>query len=445
MIILYILFFFVTISLAVKSICFRPAVSKFAFVVAVIISPIIVNAQLSLNVVNQGLSIKNTNDSVIIFGNVIHNGVGSTQDGLIENDGNFYISGDWTNNNVSGGIFSSNHPGWVHLDSALQTINGTTLTHFNNLNLVGRDTTKKLLVGVDAEVEDTLSLNGIQFDVADNTIHVLSTDTAVVTRTTGLLNGGFVSSIDDGGLARNTANEQIYFFPVGSSIGTTRFRPVEITPNAVDPNTYKVRMANNEATDDTYDISNKEATVGDVNPYYYHKVTRVSGETNIDLTIYYDDTLDTDGVDFDIIAYWEDLSQWKNPELATAIPGNHGLSKGLRKDDFDKFITTSSTPVALSRNVDIAGEIFVANVFSPNGDGFNDFVFARGTALTEVEFIIYDRWGQKVFETKDITVGWDGKSPKGEPLNTAVFVYVVKGKFKNGDETTHKGNITLLR
>ncbi|MGB3948652.1 MAG: gliding motility-associated C-terminal domain-containing protein [Bacteroidia bacterium] len=440
MIIFYILFFLLTASLAVKSIGFKFAVSKVALILTLITSPVVLNAQLSLNVINQGLSIKNTNDSVIIFGNVIHNGVGSTQDGLIENDGNFYISGDWTNNNVSGGIFATNHNGWVHLDSALQTINGTTLTHFNNLNLVGQDTSKKLLVGVDAEVEDTLALNSIEFDIADNTVHVLSTDTAVVTRTIG-----FVSSIDDGGLARNTANEQIYFFPVGSSIGTTRFRPVEIKPATADPNTYKVRMANNDATDDGFDITTKEAIVGDINPYYYHKVTRLSGETNIDLTIYYDDTLDTDGVDFDIIAYWEDLSEWKNPDLATALPGNYGLPKALRKEGFDKFITTSSTPVALSRNVDIAGEIFVANVFSPNGDGFNDFVFARGKALTEIEFIIYDRWGQKVFETKDITVGWDGRSPKGEPLNTAVFVYVVKGKFKNGDEATQKGNITLLR
>ena len=440
MILFYLLFVFISALFVIKSSINSGFKAKLLIISTVLISPSTISAQLSLNVVNQGLNIKNTNNSVVVFGNVIHNGIGSTQDGVIENDGDLFIAGDWTNNNATGGVFSQNHSGWVHLDSALQTINGTSLTHFNNLNLVGQDTSKKLLVGVNAEVEDTLALNGVEFDVADNTILVLSTDTAVVTRTIG-----FVSSTDEGGLARNTASQQIYFFPVGSRLGTTRFRPVEITPNATDFNTYKVRMANNNATDDSYDITNKEATVGDVNPYYYHKVTRVSGESNIDLTIYYDDTLDTDGVDFDIIAYWEDLSQWKNPELATSVPANYGLSKGLRKDGFDKFIPTSSTPVALSRNVDIAGEIFVANVFSPNGDGFNDFVFARGTALTEIELIIYDRWGQKVFETKDITVGWDGRSPKGDPLNTAVFVYVVKGRFKNGDEATQKGNITLLR
>ena len=153
--------------------------------------------------------------------------------------------------------------------------------------------------------------------------------------------------------------------------------------------------------------------------------------------------MDAEGVEFDIIAYWEELSEWKNPGPASSTTG-YGLNRGLRFDGFDKFFPTESTAVALSHNVDIAGEIFVANVFSPNGDGINDFIYARGKALESVEFIIYDRWGVKVFETNDQSVGWDG-TYKGELLNTAVFVYVVRGKFKNGDESVTKGNITLLR
>jgi gliding motility-associated-like protein len=415
---------------------------KIAVLSTFIVLPSLLFSQtLPLNVINQGLDIRNTNDSIVIFGNVFHDASSSVQDGLIENDGHFYISGDWTNNNNTGGIFAPGHTGWVHLDSAVQTIKGNTMTHWNNLELSGLTDSAKFLVGVDTEIEDTLALNNHEFNAEKFTVYVLSTDTNAITRTTG-----YVSNTEDGGLARNTAFEATYSFPVGGRIvDTIRFRPVDIKPLTADPNTYKVRMANIDPTNDTdqqFDRDLHEATVGDINKFFYHRLTRINGTSNIDLTVYYD-SADAEGVEFDIIAYWEELSEWKNPGPASSALG-YGLNRGLRFDGFDKFFPTASTAVALSHNVDIAGDIFVANVFSPNGDGINDFIYARGKALESVEFIIYDRWGVKMFETNDITVGWDGRY-KGQALNTAVFVYVVKGKFKNGDETVAKGNFTLLR
>jgi gliding motility-associated-like protein len=67
-----------------------------------------------------------------------------------------------------------------------------------------------------------------------------------------------------------------------------------------------------------------------------------------------------------------------------------------------------------------------------------------GKGITEIKFTIFNRWGEKVFETNDINGGWDG-TYKGEPLNIGVFVYYVWGKLKNGEELTKKGNVTLLR
>lgn len=394
-----------------------------------------------LDVVNKGLQIKNTNDSVVVFGNFHHDAATSAQDGTIDNDGHFYISGNWINNNgPSGQIFTSGRSGWVHLDSAVQTITGTAMTRFNKLELGGNSDSTKYLVGVDAEVEDTLALNNHEFNIDGNTVTVLGVDTFLITRTSG-----FISSTDEGGLARNTSNNQTYSFPVGSSVGTTRYRPVDILPTTADPNTYKVGMRNYDADIDNFTRTTKEATVGDINDRFYHKVSRINGATPIDITVYFHDSADViDGV-YDILAYWADVSEWKNPgEVGTAVPENSEGLVGLKTFGFDNFLTTPSTPVALSYDVLIDGQIFVANVFSPNGDGFNDLIFARGKALISVEFVIYDRWGAKVFETNDITKGWDG-TKNGEQLNTAVFVYVVKGKFKNGDEVTQKGNITLLK
>lgn len=89
-------------------------------------------------------------------------------------------------------------------------------------------------------------------------------------------------------------------------------------------------------------------------------------------------------------------------------------------------------------------DIFVPNTFTPNGDGFNDIMYARGHKLAEIYFAIYNRWGEMVFETNNIKVGWDGNY-KGRPADVGVFGYYVKAKCQNGLETFKKGNITLIR
>jgi len=99
--------------------------------------------------------------------------------------------------------------------------------------------------------------------------------------------------------------------------------------------------------------------------------------------------------------------------------------------------------------------VFIPSLFSPNGDGMNDILYVRGNGIDKLELVIYDRWGEKVFEgdksqvwakekTYPTNVGWDG-TYKGQPLNTAVFVYILKGAFTDGKAIDEKGNITLIR
>jgi gliding motility-associated-like protein len=91
------------------------------------------------------------------------------------------------------------------------------------------------------------------------------------------------------------------------------------------------------------------------------------------------------------------------------------------------------------------GIVDVANAFSPNADGQNDIIYVKGYGIEELEFKIYNRWGQLIFESNDITIGWDGTF-KGVPQEAEVYVYTLKAKFKDGVETNlRKGNITLLR
>lgn len=92
-------------------------------------------------------------------------------------------------------------------------------------------------------------------------------------------------------------------------------------------------------------------------------------------------------------------------------------------------------------------QLFVPDAFSPNADGKNDKLgvyYPDISCIKELIFIVYDRWGEKVFEAADISVLWDG-TYKSKPMNTAVFVYYMQMKFVNGNEVVRKGNISLIR
>lgn len=92
-------------------------------------------------------------------------------------------------------------------------------------------------------------------------------------------------------------------------------------------------------------------------------------------------------------------------------------------------------------------QLFVPDAFSPNGDTRNDVLglyYPDPSCIKELEFIVYDRWGEKVFEATTLTATWDG-SYKGEPMNTAVFVYYMKVTFMTKEEIVRKGNISLIR
>jgi len=89
-------------------------------------------------------------------------------------------------------------------------------------------------------------------------------------------------------------------------------------------------------------------------------------------------------------------------------------------------------------------DVFVPNTFTPNGDGENDILYVRSNELEELYFAVYNRWGQLVYETSDITKGWDG-TYKGMKADPAVFAWYLRAKCHNGDELTKKGNTTLIR
>jgi gliding motility-associated-like protein len=95
-------------------------------------------------------------------------------------------------------------------------------------------------------------------------------------------------------------------------------------------------------------------------------------------------------------------------------------------------------------HVELIPAVGVPNAFSPNGDGENDVLYVKGQDVKSMDFKVFNRWGELVFETNDLTIGWDGVY-KGEPQEMEVYVWMLRVSFGNGTAVTKNGNVTLLR
>ena len=86
----------------------------------------------------------------------------------------------------------------------------------------------------------------------------------------------------------------------------------------------------------------------------------------------------------------------------------------------------------------------VPNAFTPLSGDINNKVFAKGFGISKLRFIIWNRWGQKVFETNDRNIGWDGKFNGAlQPMD--VYAYTLEVEFFDGKKASKKGDITLIR
>jgi gliding motility-associated-like protein len=106
--------------------------------------------------------------------------------------------------------------------------------------------------------------------------------------------------------------------------------------------------------------------------------------------------------------------------------------------------TLKTIYVEVQTNVCNEGVVYLPTGFTPNSDGVNDILYIRSNFITDVYLTIYDRWGEKLFETNDITKGWDG-TYKGKQLDQGVYGYYMTFTCNNGEQSFKKGNITLTK
>lgn len=86
----------------------------------------------------------------------------------------------------------------------------------------------------------------------------------------------------------------------------------------------------------------------------------------------------------------------------------------------------------------------VPGSFSPNGDGNNDVLYVRGSNITRMNFVVFNRYGEEVFSSNSQKVGWDG-TKNGRELNAAVFGYFLEVFQSDGSRNELKGDVSLVR
>lgn len=92
----------------------------------------------------------------------------------------------------------------------------------------------------------------------------------------------------------------------------------------------------------------------------------------------------------------------------------------------------------------LTNQFFIPNTFTPNGNGQNDVFKVYSNVLKGLHLMIFNQWGEKVFETTNLQNGWDG-SFRGKPQPVGVYVYVARLLFEDGVTVTQKGTINLVR
>ncbi|MCW3124661.1 MAG: domain containing protein, partial [Bacteroidetes bacterium] len=202
--------------------------------------------------------------------------------GIYYNYDSIFLTGNWSNsagNHAFDSILVPAGTGYVYMYAADQRIKGTDQTYFHNLVLKGTGTK---YADIDAKVDGFLDMTDREFSVDANTIWIRNPRLNSVRRTTG-----FLSSLQNGGLLRYTDADSTYLYPVGSNLGASRYRPVEVKPTSTQANQYKVRFANVDPTSEGYDRNIRFHLVCSINPNWYHRIYHPYGPDSADLSILY--------------------------------------------------------------------------------------------------------------------------------------------------------------
>jgi gliding motility-associated-like protein len=136
---------------------------------------------------------------------------------------------------------------------------------------------------------------------------------------------------------------------------------------------------------------------------------------------------------------------WSNNETTQSISTNAAGAYTVTATDANTCTATASATVTTQAcNVPPDFKVFVPNAFTPNGDGNNEKfqIFISDVVFAEIK--VFNRIGEKIFETNNIFDYWDG-SYKGKPCNPGIYIYDVNVIGSNGKNARYNGSVALIR
>lgn len=179
------------------------------------------------------------------------------------------------------------------------------------------------------------------------------------------------------------------------------------------------------------------------------EITLYAGE---DKVIELGDSVRINGV---IFPYLGQEILWESSEYVSCDTCLRPFGKPVNTADYIltyRDTTTGCTHIdTMNIFVEKPRNVYIPNVYSPDGDGVNDLFYPFGDQSVEkVNYMkIFDRWGEFIYEYNNFDIndpgaGWDGKF-KGKQMQPAVFVYVIEVLFKDDVVKVYKGDFTIVR
>jgi len=96
--------------------------------------------------------------------------------------------------------------------------------------------------------------------------------------------------------------------------------------------------------------------------------------------------------------------------------------------------------------VTVSGNLYIPNAFTPDGDGINDIFKAQGIDIEDFRMEIFNRWGELIFESNSMDIGWNGSSPNEDYYAPAdVYPYRIVATEHTGEVFEYEGTVNLIR
>lgn len=237
-------------------------------------------------------------------------------------------------------------------------------------------------------------------------------------------------------IENTTIGGQTYFWDFGDGTSSTDKVPVKLFPNA---GTFRVKLVVRDANscnliDSTFrDILVQGAPTA---AFTFAPVTPVENTP----------TTFTNNSSPDAVNFVWSFGDGEGLETSSRVAITHQYNQTGIFDACLLAINASGCTDTICLPVEalVVPRLDLPNAFTPLGPAPNNQIVVRGFAIGKMKFMIFNRFGQKVFESNSLKSGWDGKyNGVVQPMD--VYAYVLDVEFTDGTRTTKKGDITLIR